>query len=250
MTVNSDFVTSARDILRRSPHGIPILMYHKIGPEPWQARSRALYASPALLRRQLSGLRRAGLRSVDPAEARSARDAFAITIDDGFAGVLAHGLPVLQALGMRATLFVVAGLPGGTNEWDLVAGEPRERLMDAGEIRAWLHAGQRIGSHTLTHPRLTGIPAAQAREEVHSSRKRLEDEYGVPIEDFCYPFGDHNEAVRGLVEEAGYRTACTIEPRVTTAADDPLRLPRLLARYRWPGPKAVVARLLGGLVRR
>lgn len=237
--MSEKFVTSAADILQRSAHGTPLLMYHKIGPQPWRAQSRALYVSPQLLRRQLGGLLRAGRQAVNPGDVRTAARAFSVTIDDAFACVQRHGLPILQEFGICATLFVVAGMLGETNQWD------PERLMDKSEIREWLAAGQKIGSHTLTHPRLTQLGAGLAREEISASRKLLEDEFGVSVKDFCYPYGDQNPVVCDLVAAAGYETGCTVESRAVTASDNPFRLPRLLARYRWPGPKAVLTRIFG-----
>ena len=115
--------------------------------------------------------------------------------------------------------------------------------MDAGQVREWLAAGHDIGSHTLTHPFLTRLSTAQAREEVTASRKKLEDLFSRPILHFCYPYGDWNEAVRDLVAAAGYKTACTTDAGVNTAAESPLSLKRFTARYRSRTLKGVGERL-------
>ncbi len=47
--------------------------------------------------------------------------------------------------------------------------------------------GHQIGAHTRTHPVLTEIPAARAREEIAASKKALEDRFGFAVKHFCYP---------------------------------------------------------------
>src|SRR5207245_147749 len=106
-----------------------------------------------------------------------------------------------------AIQFLPADFLGRRNEWDVGLGEAPEAIMDAAQVREWLAAGHDIGSHSLTHPFLTRLPPAQAREEISASRKKLEDLFGRPVEHFCYPYGDWDEPVRDLVEQAGYRTA-------------------------------------------
>jgi peptidoglycan/xylan/chitin deacetylase (PgdA/CDA1 family) len=157
--------------------------------------------------------------------------------------VLRHGLEPLAATRFKAIQFIVADLLGGRNEWDVAVGEAPEPMMDAAQVREWLAAGHQIGSHTLSHPWLTRLPLAQAREEITASRKKLEDTFSVAIEHFCYPYGDWNPAVRDLVAAAGYRTACTTEPGMNTAGSDPFALKRFTARYPSRNLKAIWQRL-------
>ena len=216
--------------------GVPMLMYHKLGPRPRGVRLKGLYVGCGLFARQLAELRAAGFvtppLAAPPGEAGNPGRRLALTFDDGFANVLRHGLEPLARHGFRAIEYLVAGRLGATNDWEERDGECREQLMDAAQVRDWLAAGHEIGAHTLTHPRLTQIPPAQAREEIAGSRHRLEDEFGVPVRHFCYPYGDWNEAVRDWVGEAGYATACTTVAGVNPAGTHPLALRRHLARHR------------------
>jgi peptidoglycan/xylan/chitin deacetylase (PgdA/CDA1 family) len=100
--------------------------------------------------------------------------------------------------------------------------------MDEAAVRDWLAAGQQIGSHSLSHPNLRKIPLTQAREEIVASRKRLEDMFGLAVEHFCYPYGSYNEAIRDLVGEAGYRTACTVRFGVNRNGVSPFELNRVV----------------------
>lgn len=75
--------------------------------------------------------------------------------------------------------------------------------------------GVLIGSHTLTHPLLTEIAAEEARYEIVESKRKLEEKLNTQIEIFAYPFGDfesHNEKIRSYVKEAGYLSACSLQP--------------------------------------
>jgi peptidoglycan/xylan/chitin deacetylase (PgdA/CDA1 family) len=239
---------------------------------------KGLYLSQRLFARQLAELRRAGYVSAklsafneSPFRSASASNSASastpstipspdpqnqlpaslpppriiITFDDGFQNSLDFGIGPLAENNFRAIQFLVADRLGGQNEWDLAEGEAAAALMDEAQVREWLAAGHEIGSHTLTHARLTRLPAAAAREEIGASRKKLEDRFGVPIQHFCYPYGDWNESVRDLVRAAGYQTACTTVPGVNSPEDSPFALKRFTARYPSRNLKAFWARLRG-----
>ncbi|MDB6019883.1 MAG: Polysaccharide deacetylase [Pedosphaera sp.] len=227
--------------------GAPMLMYHKLGSRPAGVRLKGLYVSARLFERQLGELRQAGFTTPAygtlPADKGNEEKQITLTFDDGFANVLRHGLEPLARNGFRAIEFLVADRIGRANEWEVKEGEVREPLMNNAQIKEWLAAGHEIGSHTLTHPFLTRISRAEAREEIFSSKRKLEDRFGVPIRHFCHPYGDWNPAVRDLVKEAGYATACTTEFGVNTAATARWELKRITARYQSISFKALKARL-------
>jgi peptidoglycan/xylan/chitin deacetylase (PgdA/CDA1 family) len=50
------------------------------------------------------------------------------------------------------------------------------------------------------------------KEEVAGSRAILRREYGVPVDNFCYPAGRFDETVIGAVKAAGYAGATTEIP--------------------------------------
>lgn len=217
--------------------GLPMLVYHKLGPRPRGTRLKGLYVGEDLFRRQLAELAAAGFRSGSLGDGMAAAvdgapPRIVLTFDDGFENVLRLGAPVLHAHGFTAIQFLVADLLGQTNEWEQREGEVAERLMDAAQVRDWLAGGHDIGAHTCTHPRLTRVPPAQAREEIVAGKSKLEDLFGRPIRHFCYPYGDWNPAVRDLVQAAGYETACTSEPGINLPTADRLALKRFMARYR------------------
>jgi peptidoglycan/xylan/chitin deacetylase (PgdA/CDA1 family) len=247
--VPSQFYT-LKPFLEMFQTGVPILMYHKIGPRPRRVRLKGLYVRPEVFVRQLEELRAAGFVSCLPGQANTAGEGapkrrVALTFDDGFANVFQNALQPLAEKQFQATQFLVSDFVGKLNQWDLRDGEAPESLMDAGQVREWLRAGHRIGSHSLTHPRLTRLSLRDAQEEILASKKQLEDSFGVGVEDFCYPYGDWNEAVRDLVMEAGYRSACTTEYGVNTPAIPAWALRRITVRHPTRSLKALRARLMG-----
>lgn len=52
-----------------------------------------------------------------------------------------------------------------------------------------------VGSHGLTHRHLTKIPLEDAFDEIFSSKQRLMEMFGQPIDSFCFPRGYSNEAL-------------------------------------------------------
>jgi peptidoglycan/xylan/chitin deacetylase (PgdA/CDA1 family) len=131
----------------------------------------------------------------------------------------------------KAIQFLPADFLGKSNTWDVAQGEVPERIMDAAQVREWIAAGHDIGSHSSTHPFLTRLDHKLAREEIGASRKKLEDLFGRRVEHFCYPYGDWNPAIRDLVSESGYRTACTTDLGMNQTSDSPYTLKRFTARY-------------------
>lgn len=232
--------------------GFPVLTYHKFGPRPRRVRLRGLYLDTALFESQVVSLRRAGFEfaRVGAFATQAAGRGVALTIDDGFRSVHRHALPVLSASGARATLYLVADRIGGGNDWETAQGEVAAPLMDIGEVREWLAAGQWIGAHSMSHPWLTRLPVAEAREEIAASRRKLEDLFGVAVTDFCYPYGDWNAAVRDLVAEAGYRTATTTDFGVNGPDTPAFELKRVTARHASRGWRSVRSWLRRWLARR
>lgn len=224
--------------------GFPILCYHKIEPVPPRARIKGLYLEAGLFRRQMAELAEADYSFSLPGP-HSASHSLAITFDDGFVSNLEAAVPVMREFGARAINFLVADRIGKSSDWEAAEGGEARPLMDDAQVRDWLAAGNWIGAHTCSHPRLSKIPRDLAREEIISGKKKLEDRFGLPIEHFAYPFGDYDDAVVELVREAGFKTGSTMDRGVNDRTANPHRLKRWTARY----PTRTLASLLRGIFR-
>jgi peptidoglycan/xylan/chitin deacetylase (PgdA/CDA1 family) len=67
-----------------------------------------------------------------------------------------------------------------------------------------------------------------AREEIAQSKLMLEDHLGMEIHSFAYPFGYSSPAVRQLVRDAGFTSACAVKHALSSATSDPFALARLM----------------------
>ncbi|TRO70005.1 polysaccharide deacetylase family protein [Streptomyces sp. IB201691-2A2] len=202
-------------------------MYHSVGDcsdDPYR-----ITVSPDRLDRQLGWLRRRGLRGVSMADLLAARargegrDLVGLTFDDGYADFTDNALPVLRRWDCGATVFVLPGRLGGTNEWDPLG--PRKPLLTADGIRELADTeGLEIASHGLTHVDLTEADDALLGAEVGGSRALLSELTGREVLGFCYPYGTVDQRVADVVRAAGYDYACAIDPGPLTG---PFALPRV-----------------------
>ena len=79
--------------------------------------------------------------------------------------------------------------------------------MSWSQIRELDAAGVEIGSHSLSHPRLTGLDDKALQTELTDSRLALEDKLGKPVTSFAYPYGEFDRRVIESVIDSGYRCA-------------------------------------------
>jgi peptidoglycan/xylan/chitin deacetylase (PgdA/CDA1 family) len=159
-----------------------------------------------------------------------AENAAVLTFDDGFRDFYLEALPILTRYGFTATVYVVTNYAGETSAWLTGFGEHNRPMLSWPQIREMSALGIEIGAHTKSHPALDGIPLTRAREEIGGSKRALEDKLGAEVLSFAYPFGFYNKAVRSLVEEAGYKSACAVRYAMSSAGDDPFALCRQIVR--------------------
>jgi peptidoglycan/xylan/chitin deacetylase (PgdA/CDA1 family) len=100
-----------------------------------------------------------------------------------------------------------------------------------------------IGSHTMTHPILTSLSAAETDAETRESRTTLEKRFDRPVSIFCYPNGDLNEAALTCARRY-YRSAVTVEKGTVPRAADPHLLPRFAVHPQYT--RRLVRRMIFG----
>lgn len=220
---------------------VPILMYHNIARVPPGVEVyRSLYVSPAAFARQMGLLRTLGYRGVSMTDAmpylrgEQQGRVVVITLDDGYVDNLESALSTLHRHGFTATCYVVSGRIGEYNVWDADKLGVRKPLMSVEQLRAWHGAGMEVGAHTRTHVRLSQCNDQQQLDEIQGSKAELEDRLGVPVTQFCYPYGDHDARAVDVARKAGYAAATTTQRgRADTGpAVDLWRLPRIqVARH-------------------
>lgn len=214
MTAGGGTMAGARaDLGRLGLSRMPmILMYHGVADvtdDPNQ-----LCVTPGRFAGQMAVLQRLGLRGVgvgtlvDAIRAGRQRGLVGITFDDGYVSVLEAALPELTRRGFTASVFIISGRLGGTNQWDEGPSWP---LLSASQVAELAAAGMEIGSHGATHVRLAGLEARQLESEVSGSRTSLGQLTGVPVRGFAYPYGSMDAAARRAASGAGYDYACAVQ---------------------------------------
>jgi peptidoglycan/xylan/chitin deacetylase (PgdA/CDA1 family) len=95
-----------------------------------------------------------------------------------------------------------------------------------------------IGAHTVTHTRLSSLPADAQRKEIATSKQQLETWLGREITVFSYPFGRRCEYTKesiALCREVGFvKAAANFNfPGQAHRWTDPYQIPRHLV-HNWP----------------
>jgi peptidoglycan/xylan/chitin deacetylase (PgdA/CDA1 family) len=127
---------------------LPVLCYHSIAPGE--------KIGPERFAQHLAALRSSGLPSLSPADLERACRGFLLTFDDGFSDLWTHGVPLLQAHGMRAAVFAI---PGRTGEGPARSQGSEDGLIPAGQAHAEASAGG------VPHPRFLRWSELRALEE-------------------------------------------------------------------------------------
>jgi peptidoglycan/xylan/chitin deacetylase (PgdA/CDA1 family) len=154
--------------------------------------------------------------------------AVVLTFDDGYRSTYEQAFPVLQAYGMKATVFLTVG-PQGADGARLPSFEGRPMLSWA-EIHEMQRAGISFGAHTLTHPDLTRISLQQVETEMRASKARIEDRLGTAVECFAYPYGRYDLRSRELARQ-WFACACSDALGLVSARSDPWALERVDTHY-------------------
>jgi len=208
-------------------------MYHKVDPILPGTRYPGNHVLPEAFEEQLTELKRWNYQSITLEQwiaytekrASLPHRSIIITFDDGYQSTYHTAWPILRRYGFSATVFLVAGLIGKTNAWDVE--ERQELLLNENEIREMQNGGITFGSHTRSHRALTKLPLDEAARELTDSRKILESVLDRPVTTLCYPYAKQNQAVRDLAREAGYTAAVIGRGGKNRVWTDPYALRRI-----------------------
>jgi peptidoglycan/xylan/chitin deacetylase (PgdA/CDA1 family) len=187
-------------------------------------------------------LKRRGLRGVSVREllraagTKRAKGLVGLTFDDGYDNFLYAALPILERYSFSATVFAVGGMLGAENTWDE---RPRMRLLGAEGIREAARRGMEVGSHGMSHIRLSGLRTEQLEKELVESRRVLGEILDEAVEGFCYPYGSVDGAAAQSARRTGYTYACACLTRVESNIYD---LPRPPV-WEIDGPLMLMAKL-------
>lgn len=131
-----------------------------------------------------------------PTAAAAARTVVTLTFDDGIATQML-ALPLLDKYRLRGTFYINGGMVGDSSYY-----------MTWSDVAKLSKSGHEIASHTLTHPHLTTLSAADMTREICGDRDLLISR-GYGIVSFAYPFGEYNSAAESTAKSCGFTSART-----------------------------------------
>ncbi len=197
---------------------VPILEYHVLGHPPEGAPYPELYVGRTDFEKQMDWLDKSGYQAVTLEQVQEAwyhgaklpPKPIVISFDDGYRPQFTFALPTLRKHGWAGLLNLKAA---GSELYE-------------SNVEAMIAAGWELAAHTIHHLDLTELGPAELKEEVAGSRKILQEEFKVPVNNFCYPAGQFDETVVKAVEAAGF-TGATTEISGFAEKDKPYELARL-----------------------
>jgi len=212
---------------------LPILCYHKVGPE--SEEGRWLNVEPARLESHVRFFARRGRRFVLPRElaAWPTEPAVCFTFDDAYVSAVSLAPPIFLRHRATAAFYAVPRHVGGASDWD---GEKARALADWGELSALAAQGFEVGNHSMTHPRMAEIDADACLREAQEARAALEEHNLAPAS-FCYPYGSLNPAAMVAVQASGHMVGLALGKRMAEESDDRLALPRIVVAFSDALPK-------------
>jgi peptidoglycan/xylan/chitin deacetylase (PgdA/CDA1 family) len=208
-----------------------VLCYHGISadwPDP-------LAVDAERLRSQVETLLRRDWRAAAFTDAVTAPPhprTLAVTFDDALRSVARLALPVLRELGVPATVFVPTGFVDGgrpfawpeTEHWLATQHAGELEGMSWAELAGLREAGWEIGSHSVTHARLTALDDESLARELRESKAAIDARAG-PCRAVAYPYSDFDDRVVAAAAAAGYEAGAAVLP--VPRRGDRLRFPRV-----------------------
>ncbi len=196
-----------------------VLMYHRIVDDRALSQTQQTCVHIHEFRKQLELIDRLGYtpitfydyRLFQAGEIQLPKKPLILTFDDGYLDTYHLAFPLLTEFGMKAVIFALGDPSVRTNVWD--AGKPgisEAGLMEQDHIAELSDYGFEIGGHSLSHPNLASLSAAECLHEVSKTKMVLETITHTEVQSFSYPYGEVSRQVKDCVAESGYKYACSV----------------------------------------
>jgi len=211
--------------------GVPILLYHRLGPEVADSMTvTTTYFESQLKHFKDQGYTFIPLRQLvdyylGKREAIPSRT-LVITADDGHKSVYTDMFPLLKKYHVPATLFLypsaLSNAPYAMT-WEQIKGMKATELIDLQSHTFW-HPNFKKEKRNLKTHEYENLVESQLRK----AKARLEKEFEIKVDMLAWPFGIYDGELVKKAIQVGYIAAFTMERREATFADNIMALPRYL----------------------
>lgn len=200
---------------------IDILMYHSISGDVSPTS-----IPPAAFRMQMAAIAAAGVPVItldDYLEARAGKRPLAprsviLTFDDGFQDFADVAWPVMKPLGFRPIVYLPTAHVGRHENW-AHCHSPARKIMDWPLIRQLAAQGVMFGNHTVSHPRLSLVPADVVDAELVTARQQISSMLGTKVRHFAAPYGVSTPEIRKKIARDHATNVSTILDSATLTSD-------------------------------
>lgn len=231
------------DRLRPPPDGVVVLIYHRVGA----GTNSAVDLPVDVFQQQMALL--AATRSVlalDEAVTRLADgptpSGVVLTFDDGTPDFYEVAVPVLERLGLPATLYAATGPidRGAPMPWGVPAAswDDLRKAVATGLVT--------IGSHTRDHLLLDRLDRDAVAEQLEASIASITEQIGVAPRHFAYPKAVAGNSVAEIEIRSRFASAALAGNRVNEAGCDLHRLARTPV-HRADSPDTFARKIAGGM---
>ena len=145
-----------------------------------------------------------------------------ITFDDGFENLIKNAVPILEKHKLPFTIFFISGYFGKKPEWDFDGYHPdkNEKIMTIEQMNNLPKDLITIGSHTVSHNKLTSYIEDDLVYELKESKNQLEKLSGRKVDVIAFPNGEYNNFIVQKSFDSGYKRVFTIEPKLSLITGD------------------------------
>lgn len=207
-------------LARESADGIPVLSYHQINDTDCDA----LTVPVAEFERQMAYLHDAGWHAITPDQLNDYLEngtplpskPVLITFDDGYRDNYENAFPILQKYHMTAVIFLVSDFMGRFDKY-----------LTWPQVQEMSEAGIYMGSHTLSHFKLTSLSDDEVRQQLEGGRLAVEWKTMQFSEYIAYPCGVYDAKIIEQCRQCGYKGGFTVSYDLVHAGDNPYLLSRV-----------------------
>ena len=205
---------------RKLRAGFRVLLYHSVSEQDVIGPEGIFCIKPDLFKSHMHALSKmpeVDYVTIQECFSSTGHHGVAVSFDDGYKDNLYNVAPVMERYSIPFTVFVTASNINKNCSIYLTPSELRE--LSSFQFVT-------IGSHGLTHNRLTECDSDMLRNELVSSRHFLEDITGNAVTTLAYPHGAVDKRVKDAAGKAGYLLAACSRFDINDASRDPLLLCR------------------------